>query len=76
MKVHKYYQRRVSSSGSMSAAGPASRMDDAYHMRLPKWVPREHYSRLRYPDHMLQCSHPPVLSLVHDGLEGVPGLAT
>ncbi|CAK0787738.1 hypothetical protein CVIRNUC_010960 [Coccomyxa viridis] len=28
--------------------GPASRMDDAYHMRLPKWVPREHYSRLRF----------------------------
>ena len=58
VEVDTYYQRRVSSSGSVFAAGPASRMDDAYHMRLPKWVPREHYSRLRYADHMPQCSHP------------------
>ena len=60
----------------MLAAGPATRMDDAYHMRLPKWVPREHYSRLRYPDHMPQSSHFAALSLVLDGLESVPVLAT
>ena len=58
------HHQMVISFGPQFTAGPASRMEVPYNMRLPRWVPREHYSRLRYADlmprvaiplHYLQC---------------------